>query len=499
LQPTCRIIVKGVDFIKGWGTCAVSDTVRHPNLLQYWSIRYFLIITASVAVMMLFSLYIIRTTAADKQTRGLEAMAREVASMAADSGGILPKSPTMHNTLENLVKQHGLSGRPILFILDSDGRIRQQEPTYPPDETTQFGPLLPQIMTDSARILEFKPASGGDTYMIAVQPMLEGASVTGYVLYFEKKQAKLRELFSNSPKFILLSLFLLIGWVTVYAMTRRLVSPIREVAEAAKQVVAGSYNINLNKAYKEAEIYDLTHSFNEMANRLAHLEALRSQLLTGITKELMTPVASIQRNVQAVKDRQISAEEANAYLGASLEESRRLQSMIENLLEFNRYITSEVSVIREKCNLDTLMTEVIDRWSATQHDKRLTVVKHTAADRNHWQTWTDPARVEQILVNLLNNAKDAMTTGGTVNVLLCHEAKEIRIHVQDTGRGIPQDEYADIFEPFYRGSDNKTHLRGLGIGLPFSKLIARSLGGDLVLSDGTPGQTTFTLILSSDR
>jgi len=466
-------------------------------MVKYWSIRYFLIISLCLAVMMITSLYIMRTTANQKQTRGLEAMARDVASMAADNGGILHKSPTLHNTLETLVKRHGLSGRPILFILDNNGRIKQQEPSNPPEGTTQFDAVLPQIMTGSAHVLKFKPADNDVPYMIAIHPILQKSTVTGYLLYFEKKQTKLKELFVNSPRFILLSVFFLIGWGTVYTMTRRLISPIREVAEAAKQVVAGSYDIHLNKAYKEAEIYELTHSFNEMANRLSHLDALRSQLLTGITKELKSPVVSIHRKIQAVKNREVSSEEKYEYLEASLEESRRLQSMVEHLLEFNRYITSEVSIARENCDLDTLVADIIDRWSTNQQDDKLKVVQHTANDRKDWKTWTDPMRIEQILVNLFNNAKDAVITEGTISVLLQHESNEIRIHVRDTGRGISQEEYVDVFEPFYRGRDNKPHAHGLGIGLPFSRLIARSLGGDLVLTDGTPGKTTFTVILSS--
>lgn len=462
-------------------------------MLQYWSIRYFLIIATCVCVLLLSTMYFVSTTAESKQIRSLSAMAADVAAMAEANGGTLIRSPSLQNTLEDKVTQYGLTGRPILFILDSSGSIRQQQPSDPPDGAIEFVARLPEIMTGSTHVLELKPTASDVSYMVAVHPIADG-----YVLYLEKEQHKLRELFYSSPRFILLSFFLLVGWAIVYTMTRRLVKPIREVAEAAQKVVAGSYDININKHYKEAELYELTHSFNEMARRMARLESLRSQLLTGITKELRTPVVSIHHMIQAVKNREVNEEEAQVYLEASLEESNRLHHMIENLLEFNRFITSDISIARVNCSLDTLIAEIIDRWRGTRHYHKLKVVQETAQDRDNWQLFTDPVRVEQVLVNLLDNARDAAPIGGTVKVLLRLEAESVRIQVQDSGRGIPPEEHDAVFEPFYRGSDNTTSERELGIGLPSGRLIARSLGGDLVLSDGTPGKTTFTLILPVD-
>jgi signal transduction histidine kinase len=130
-----------------------------------------------------------------------------------------------------------------------------------------------------------------------------------------------------------------------------------------------------------------------------------------------------------------------------------------------------------------------------QKDHSVKVVKETAEGRGDWQVRIDPIRNEQILTHLLNNARDAMLDAGAVKVLLNRATDEIRVQVQDSGRGISKEEQDHVFEPFYRGENRKKPLRGLGIGLPFSRLIARSLGGDLELPDGTPGKTTFTLIL----
>lgn len=471
----------------------MPKTVRHPNLLQYWSIRYFLNISISIAIIIIASLSIIVLIANGNQTRSLAAMAYDIALMVDDHGGSLPQSPSLQNTLEDMVNKHGLNGRPILFITDSRGNILQQQPSTPPDGIAEIAAML-DVAPGSAQIREVKSPAAQLRYLAAVQP-----TATGWVFYFEQKQTRLKEIFYNSPRFTLLGTFLLIGWTVVYAMTRRLVKPVREVAEAARKVVEGNYGIRVNTQYKEAEIYELTHSFNEMTERLARLHSLRTHLLMGITNELKTPVVSIHQMVQAVRNREVQGDEAHACLEDALAASNQLHNRIENLFEFNRLITSGISVTRVSCDLGALAVEAIGRWTLAQHGSKVNIVHHIAGSRGSREVWTDPVRVEQVLINLLNNAKAAMPPEGTATVLLAYTADQAHLQVHDTGRGILSEEHDAIFEPFYSGSANAASGQELGIGLPSSRLIARSLGGDLVLSDSRPGSTTFTLILPLDH
>jgi len=76
---------------------------------------------------------------------------------------------------------------------------------------------------------------------------------------------------------------------------------------------------------------------------------------------------------------------------------------------------------------------------------------------------------------------------------LAREDNSLLVHVQDTGRGVPPHERADLFVPFFRGEKRREHNRGLGLGLPFSRLIARSCGGDLLLTESSEEGSIFTL------
>jgi len=235
-----------------------------------------------------------------------------------------------------------------------------------------------------------------------------------------------------------------------------------------------------------------------MADRLHWLETLRTQLLACVTHELKTPVASISGLLQAMKDGVVSGEERERFLEVCLADSKRLQKMVSDLLEFNRFAGNAVAVVKETRDLPALVGEIAERWRDGQREADVRVEVETASDAADWRTRTDPGRVEQILVNLLNNARDAME-GGVIAIRLLADSSRYRIQVRDTGHGIPREEQLDIFEPFYRGRQKQSKVRGLGIGLPFSRLIARSLGGDLVLTDSSPAGSTFTLLLPFDE
>lgn len=127
----------------------------------------------------------------------------------------------------------------------------------------------------------------------------------------------------------------LLGWLVIYLLTKKLSTPIKEVADAAKQIVMGNYDIHLEKDRREDEIYELIHSFKEMADRLRQLELMRTELLAGVTHELKTPVTSISGLVQAVKDDIVGGEEAKEFLEICSKETVRLQKMVEDLLDFN--------------------------------------------------------------------------------------------------------------------------------------------------------------------
>jgi signal transduction histidine kinase len=254
----------------------------------------------------------------------------------------------------------------------------------------------------------------------------------------------------------------------------------------------GNYEINLNTSTNEQEIYELVSSFEEMTNRLMQLEKLRAELLAGVTHDLKTPVTSISGLVQAVRDGVVTGDESQELLEITIKEVHRLQTMIADLLDFNSLSAGAFTIRPEHCNMNELIKKHVRQWAITQAQPIHPQVK---LPKEVIYRMTDPLRLQQILINLLNNSYQALGGDGEISVVLSDESLEII----DTGSGIPEKEQPYVFERFFRGEKKKLKVRGLGLGLPFSKMLAKALGADLILKESTNKGSTFSIVWKKER
>ena len=142
---------------------------------------------------------------------------------------------------------------------------------------------------------------GKDNFVYNARNLQIDGKVQGHI-YILLPKKKITE---SKDELILMLILLsgagILGWAIIYLLARQLVKPVQDVAAAAKQIIAGQFDINLSRTIKEKEVYELQESFKEMATRLQQLEFLRTRLLAGVTHELKTPVASISGLAQAVR------------------------------------------------------------------------------------------------------------------------------------------------------------------------------------------------------
>lgn len=467
------------------------------GLLRYWSTRYFIALTVCITLAGFAAYSTIQLDAERTQRVDMLRLAGALAEYAAEHGGLLPDKDRLGPFLEEEALKYGLTGRPIVFVYDLGGAVIQQFPSAPSVDAGLLAGRLRHMPLESPYVFELPPQPGRSAHLAAVQLIGVGESASGYMLYVAPKIDQLWTIELKQMRLTLIAALLLAGWGIVYMMTRRLVKPVRELADAANQIVAGNYNVQLSKDYKEKEIYELVYAFKKMAERLDHLETLRAQRLAGVTHELKTPVTSISGFVQALKDGVVSGEEAEAFLTMCLQESRRLEKMVDDLLDYNSATAQPVTIDLQLWELRTEIGSILERWRRGQGLDHIRLTFEAVEREGEGGFWanTDAARLEQIIVNLLNNAREATPPEGTIRVLLDAEHGSFRIRIEDSGGGIPPEEQRLIFEPLYRGKTKKSSVRGLGIGLPLSRAIAQALGGDLLLANSDPHGTTFALLL----
>ncbi|WP_258166481.1 sensor histidine kinase KdpD [Paenibacillus sp. PCH8] len=257
----------------------------------------------------------------------------------------------------------------------------------------------------------------------------------------------------------------------------------------------GNYEVSLDLNTREREINELVNSFRDMATRLQQLEEWRTLSLAGVSHELKTPVTSIKGLIMAVRDDVVSPEEGKEFLDIALKESERMERMVADLLDYNAMCAGSVAVCRERTDLKLLVGEIIYQWEIAYEDKMPEVQLHSPP--GSFFTMGDALRIQQIIVNLLNNALHATAPEQKVvfDIYLRAEGQMLFVDVQDYGTGIPAEDQPKIFERFYRGEIKKRRNRGLGLGLTYSRLLAQEQGGELCLVSSSPQGSKFSLSL----
>jgi signal transduction histidine kinase len=458
------------------------------TLLRYWTTRYLLTLIVGLLLLGAASMWWIKQTTMENRLNLMEYLAVETADRLSQSDGN-QDFDRFDRRMEDRARILQMENQPELFVTDLEGNILNSGPM----RGGGGGPHhslgeVPSEVLASEETVKMLTVNGEDLYAVK-SPIVINDLQTGWVVAMQNAS----ELTDVDQEYRLLIVLLaglgLLGWVVIYLLTKKILKPIQDVARAAAQVREGDYDIKLDSDPKELEMQELVTSFKEMASRLTQLEQMRAELLAGVTHDLKTPVTSISGLVQAVRDGIVTGEERQEFLDITLKEIQRLQNMISDLLDFNSLAAGGFTIRTEQCDMNKLVQEIGRQWQVTQNepvDLRIITPDHKV------QAVTDPLRLQQILINLLNNSNQAIAQDGSISLIL----SDGRIDVKDTGTGIPEEEQALVFERFFRGEKKKLKVRGLGLGLPFSKMLARSLGADLVLKESTHRGTTFSIVWS---
>lgn len=464
---------------------------KRTTLLKFWTTRYLVTLIIGLILLGAGSLWWIQKTTLEHRLNLMEYLAVETANRVTQENGIMEVDPFFNRMLEERARVLQLEKEPELFITDLSGEAIFSRPHHM--SPGRMGPQIQNSIVIPSEVFENKETiQRVDVKEIGVMyaiksPIMENDDQIGWVVLMQSAD----ELSDVNQEYRLLFILLgglgLLGWLVIYLLSKKILKPIQEVAEAAAQIKEGNYDLILNTESNEQEIYELVSSFAEMTNRLMQLEKLRAELLAGVTHDLKTPVTSISGLVQAVRDGVVTGEERQEFLEITLKEVTRLQTMIADLLDFNSLAAGAFSIRTENCNMNELVQSIVREWGVTQPhpiDYQVNVPDEAL------YRYIDPLRLQQVMINLLNNSYQSLDGEGSIIVRLT----ESGIVIKDTGSGIPQAEQPYIFERFFRGEKKKLKVRGLGLGLPFSKMLAKALDGDLILTESSSRGSTFSII-----
>lgn len=273
-------------------------------------------------------------------------------------------------------------------------------------------------------------------------------------------------------------------------ISRTISSRIGEITAGTADIAAGNYATRLQVRRTSRELDELATSVNEMAATLQHTEATRRRLLTDIAHELRTPIATIDGYLEAIED---GVEAADSQTIALLRRQvGRLTRLADDLRAVSAADEQRLRIERSAVPADDLLRELGQVAQPKFAAKNVGLQVNADSDVT---VFADRVRLEQVLINVLNNALRHTPTGGRVTVDARAAGDQLSIRVADTGEGIERTHLPHVFERFYRA-----HVRddeqGSGVGLTISRAIVAAHAGTITVdSPGVGRGTTVTITL----
>lgn len=286
-------------------------------------------------------------------------------------------------------------------------------------------------------------------------------------------------------------------------IARGLTRPLSDMAAVARQLAGGALGQRIQTRSGD-EVGVLAATLNQMADQmdrditaLRRLEQVRKDFVANVSHELRTPLTSIKGYVEALLDgAKDNPEEAERFLQIILNQSDRLNLILEDLLQLSQIESGLVQFKRDPVHLGALVERTLPLIRQAADKKRQTLTVALPPDLP--PVAGDEDRLVQVLTNLLDNAVKYTPEGGAIHVSgkRSSDPAQVELSVADTGIGIPEADRPRVFERFYRVDKARSReLGGTGLGLSIVKHIVEGHGGRVWVEGNQPGGSRFVLRL----
>lgn len=271
-----------------------------------------------------------------------------------------------------------------------------------------------------------------------------------------------------------------------------------KVSKNVECIIHGKYNIKDD--FKEEGIFNIIHSdLNKLSKsiniKIKNLDKEKEnikELVTDISHQLKTPLASLKLYNSLLLEENLEEEDRTEFLKTSGMSINKLQSLIESLVNISRLETSMISIKKENKNIKATIIKAIESVKPKAINKFISINLNDFDDKivPHDSKWT-----EECIFNILDNAVKYTNLKGKIDIYVQDAINFIRIDIKDNGIGIDKNEFNNIFKRFYR-SEEVQDLEGSGVGLYLSRKILESQGGNIIVSSQKGEGSKFSLFLT---
>jgi signal transduction histidine kinase len=288
---------------------------------------------------------------------------------------------------------------------------------------------------------------------------------------------------------IALALSIFVGWW----LSRRITQPVQQLNAAVEAVAEGRFDQAV-RIHSRDEIGRLSQTFNDMTSRLQAARQMQVDFVADVSHELRTPLTSIKGTIETLREGAVNdLEVRDRFLETVETETDRLIRLVNDLLVLSRADSAALNLRRKPTDMGRLVQALADRLAEQARALDLTI--RVEIDLDVPLAWADADRIEQVLLNLMDNAIKYSRPQGTITLRVStSQDNRVLVQVQDKGIGIPAVELPRLGQRFYR-ADKARARGGHGLGLAIAQSLIQAHGGELWLEseEGVGTTASFTL------
>ncbi|MEH7883536.1 HAMP domain-containing sensor histidine kinase [Bacillus sp. JJ1609] len=326
-------------------------------------------------------------------------------------------------------------------------------------------------------------------YIASVSPLHDNGAV-----YMFKNTQRVQGLIARLNKHFWLAGILLLSSMAIITLflSRFITKPVIKMNEATLKIRKGDYSVALPRLGND-ELGELGESIQVLADDLNHIKKQRNEFLASISHELRTPLTYIKGYADIAGKDGTAPEDRSKYLQIIHEEATKLSGLIKGLFDLAKMDENTFTINKEKLELCTFLRGIHTKIEPSFIDKKITL---NFICYGEVYIEADPIRFEQIIINLLDNARKYSEAGSTTTIEVFEKDENIHLLVKDVGKGIPEEDVPWIFDRFYRVDKSRSKaLGGSGLGLAIVKELVEAHGGKITCTSQLHAGSTFEIIL----